>query len=149
MVALADLISQHPAQADVVVLAVVVVDLEVTEAVAEDSVAVVADLEATEAVAEDSAEDAVDLEVVVVVLVIAAVVARTLVPMEDAGVVLHLCLASTAGPMDIVPMAANCVTISCPDIKSPPPLPICKAAAPTIASGSRQPDKPGLRLLIN
>ena len=74
MVALADLISQHPAQADVVDLAVVVVDLEVTEAVAEDSVAVVADLEATEAVAEDSAEDAVDLEVVVVVLVIEAVV---------------------------------------------------------------------------
>ena len=57
MVALADLISQHPAQADVVDLAVVVVDLEVTEAVAEDS-----------------AEDAVDLEVVVVVLVIEAVV---------------------------------------------------------------------------
>jgi hypothetical protein len=80
MVALADLISQHPAQADAVDLAVVaevvVADLEATEAVVEDSVAVVADLEATEAVVEDSEVVAVAAVVALVIAVVA--VASTL-----------------------------------------------------------------------
>jgi hypothetical protein len=77
MVVLADLISQHPAQADAVDLAVVaevvVADLEATEAVVEDSVAVVVDLEA---VAEDSEVVAVAAVVALVIAVVA--VASTL-----------------------------------------------------------------------
>jgi hypothetical protein len=79
MVALADLISQHPAQADAVDLAVVaevvVADLEATEAVVEDSVAVVADLEA---VAEDSEVVAVAAVVALVVIAVVAVASTLL-----------------------------------------------------------------------
>ena len=78
-------------------------------------------------------------------MVVVVVVAPTIAPLVVAVVVV-LPLVSTVGLTATVPMGVPSATTSCLVTRLRLLPPTCKAAAPTIVSGSRQPDKLGLQL---